>query len=70
MDQVLFPFSFVADLWWPKWLSRDLDVCPTYILEHLELTDDAVYKTGTFTGEGIGEVEGLMCSSGMDDVGK
>ena len=33
---VLFLFSFAADLWWPKRLSRDLDVCPTYILEYLE----------------------------------
>ena len=23
-----------------------------------------------FTGEGIREVEGLMCSAGMDDIGK
>ena len=31
-------------------------------------TDDVVGKTGTFTGDGISEVEGLMCSTGMDDV--
>lgn len=31
-------------------------------------TDDAVDKTCTFTGEGIGEVEGLMCSAGMDYI--
>ena len=30
--QVLFLFSFVADLWWPKQFSRDLDVCPACIL--------------------------------------
>ena len=32
MGQVLFLFSFAADLWWPKRFSRDLEVCPTYIL--------------------------------------
>ena len=31
-------------------------------------TDDAVDKTGTFTCKGIGEVEGLHCSAGMDNV--
>ena len=30
-------------------------------------TNDAVR---TFTDEGLSEVEGLMCSAGMDDVGK
>ena len=29
---------------------------------HAFRTDDAVEKTGTFTGEGISEVEGLTCS--------
>ena len=34
-------------------------------------TDSSVDKTGTFTGEVISELEGLMCSAGMDDlVGK
>ena len=31
-------------------------------------TDDAVDKTGTFTGEGVSEVEGLMCTAGTDDI--
>ena len=32
--------------------------------------DGAVDKVCTFTGEGTSEVEWLMCSAGMDDVGK
>ena len=31
-------------------------------------TNDAVHKTVAFTGEGISEVEGLMHSTGMDDI--
>ena len=50
-----------------KRLSRDLEVCPAYIFGTFR-TDDAGDKTGTFTGEGISEVEGLMCSAGMDDI--
>ena len=34
----------------------------------LEQINDAIGEAGTFSGEGIGEVEGLMSSAGMDDV--
>ena len=61
MGQVLFLFSFATDLWWPKRFSR---VCP-YILEQMM---QYMRLVATFTGEGISEVEGLMCNARMDDV--
>ena len=33
-------------------------------------TNDAVDEACTFTGEGTSDVEGLMCSARIDDVGK
>ena len=54
---MLFREAYVVEYWELRPKERDLDVCPKYILEHLR-TDDAVDKTGTFTGEGISEEEG------------
>ena len=34
----------------------------------VETSDDALDKTGSFTGEGMGEKVRLMCNAEMDDV--
>ena len=64
--QVLFLFSFAADLWWPKQFSKRFRS-----LAYIKFTTFTTnHEAGSFTGEGISEVEGLMCSARMDNIGK